>query len=55
MGSRDIALLFPLLQRLMGWVVNAKPWTLYPWVRDPVSIVQEAGWDPGPAWAGAEK
>ena len=22
--------------------------------KDPVSIVQEAGWDPGPVWTGAE-
>jgi hypothetical protein len=25
-----------------------------PWERDPVSIVQEAGWAPGPVWTGAE-
>jgi len=29
------------------------PATFYP-VKDRVSIVQEAGWDPGPVWTGAE-
>jgi hypothetical protein len=38
----------------MGWVVNATPRPLYPQERDPVSIVQEAGWAPGPVWTGAE-
>jgi hypothetical protein len=27
---------------------------LYPRERDPVPIVQEAGWAPGPAWTAAE-
>jgi hypothetical protein len=31
----------------MGWVVNATPWLLYPWERDPVPTVQEAGWTQG--------
>jgi hypothetical protein len=38
----------------MGWVVNATPLSLYPRERDPVPIVQEAGWAPGPVWTGAE-
>ena len=38
----------------MGWVVNATPRPLYPQERDPVPIVQEAGWAPGPVWTGAE-
>jgi len=38
----------------MGSVVNATPWPLYPRKGDPVPIVQEAGWDPGPVWTGAE-
>jgi hypothetical protein len=25
------------------------------WLRLPVSIVQEAGWAPGPVWTGKEK
>jgi hypothetical protein len=38
----------------MGWVVNATPRLLYPRERDPVPIVQEAGWAPGPVWTVAE-
>ena len=38
----------------MGLVVNATPRPLYPWERDPVPIVQEAGWTQGQVWAGAE-
>jgi hypothetical protein len=35
-------------------VVNATPRPLYPRERDPVPIVQEAAWAPGPVWTGAE-
>ena len=38
----------------MGWVVNTTPRPLYPRGKDPVPIVQEAGWAPGPVWTGAE-
>ena len=38
----------------MGWMVNAKPQTLYPRRADTVPIVQEAEWAPGPVWKGAE-
>jgi hypothetical protein len=37
----------------MGCVVNATTRLLYPG-KDPVPFVQEAGWDPGPVWTGAE-
>jgi hypothetical protein len=38
-----------------GWMVNATPRLLYVQGRDPVHIVQEAGWTPGPSvWTGAE-
>ena len=38
----------------MGWVVNATPWPLFtPW-KDPVPIVQEAVWAPGPVWTRVE-
>ena len=37
----------------MGWVVNATPRPLYPRERDPVPIVEEAGWAPGSVWTGA--
>jgi hypothetical protein len=35
-------------------VVNSTTWLLYPQESDPVSILQEAGWTPGPVWTGAE-
>ena len=37
-----------------GWVVNAKPRPHFIPRKDPVRIVQEAGWAPGPVWTGAE-
>jgi len=37
-----------------GWVVNATPRPLSPRERDPLPIVQEAGWAPGPVWTGVE-
>jgi hypothetical protein len=37
-----------------GWVVNVTPRPLYPRERDPVPIVQEAGWVPRPVWADAK-
>jgi hypothetical protein len=38
----------------MVWVVNATTRPLYPRERDPVPIVLEAVWAPGPVWTGAE-
>jgi hypothetical protein len=38
----------------MEWVINATPRPLYPRERDPVAIVKEAGWAPGPVWTSAE-
>ena len=38
----------------MGWVDNVTPQPLYPRERDPVPILQEAGWAPEPVWTGAE-
>ena len=35
-------------------MVNATPRPLYSQERDPVHIVQGAGWAPGPVWTGAE-
>ena len=37
----------------MGWVVSTTPRPLYPG-KDPVPVVQEAGWAAGPVWTGAE-
>jgi len=33
----------------MEWMVNAKPRSLYPWERDPIPIVEEDVWAPGPS------
>jgi hypothetical protein len=38
----------------MAWDVIAMPCPLYLKEREPVPILQEAGWDPGPLWMGAE-
>ena len=35
----------------MGWVLTPRPGRFTP-VKDPVPIVQEAGWAPGPVWTG---
>jgi hypothetical protein len=52
-GSRGIALLFNLGAR-WRWVLTAIPWLLYSWERDPVPIVQEAGWASGSVGTGME-
>jgi hypothetical protein len=36
------------------WVVNTTPWPIYARERDPVPIVQGAGWAPGLGWTGVE-
>ena len=38
----------------MGWVVNSMPRPFHLQEKDPVPIIQEAGWDPEPVWAVAE-
>ena len=38
----------------MGWVAKVTPRPLYPREKDPVPIVEEAGWAPGPVWTGVE-
>ena len=38
----------------MGWVVNYTLRPLYPRERNPVLIIQEAGWAPGPVWTGVK-
>jgi len=35
-------------------MVKAMPRLLYPRARDPIIIVYDAGWVPGPEWTGAE-
>jgi hypothetical protein len=52
-GSRGIALLVRDLGARRGWVVSTTPGRLSPG-KDPVPIVQEAGWTPGPVWTCAK-
>ena len=53
-GSRGIAVLFLDHGTRRGWGVNVTPWPLFTLGKEPVPIVQEAGWAPGPVWTGAE-
>jgi hypothetical protein len=53
-GSRGIALLFYYHDTRRGWGVSVTPRPLFTPGKDPVLIVQEAGWAPGPVWTGAE-
>jgi hypothetical protein len=53
-GSRGIALLFHGHGTRRGWRVSVTPRPLFTPGKDPVPIVQEAGWDPGPVWTCAE-
>jgi hypothetical protein len=53
-GSRGIALLFLDHGTRRGWGVSVTPRPLFTPRKDPVPIVQEAGWTPGPVWTGAE-
>jgi hypothetical protein len=52
--SGGIAQLFLNLGTRRGCVVNATPRPPLPHWKDPVPIVQEAGWAPEPVWIGAE-
>jgi len=53
-GSRGIALLFLDHGTRRGWGVSVMPRPLFTPGKDPVPIVQEAGWASGPVWTGAE-
>ena len=53
-GSRGIALPFHDHGNRRGWGVSVTPRPFFPPGKDPVPIVQEAGWAPGPVWTGAE-
>ena len=52
-GSRGIALPFHDYDTRRV-VVSVTPRPLFTPGKDPVPIVQEAGWSPGPVWTGAE-
>ena len=53
-GSRGIALSFHDHGTRSGWGVSVTPRPLFTPGKDPVPIVQEAGWAAGPVWTGAE-
>ena len=53
-GSRGIALLFLDHGTRRVWGVSVTPRALFIAEKDPVPIVQEAVWAPGPVWTGAE-
>jgi len=52
--GRDIALPIHNLSTRRVWVISTTPQPLYPLERDPVHIVQEAGWATGLVWMGVE-
>ena len=52
-GSTGIALPFLDHGTRRGWGVSVTPRPLFTPGKDPVSIVQEAGWALGPVWRGA--
>jgi len=52
--GRGIALLVHDRGTRRGWVVSSTPLPHFtPW-KDPVHILQEAGWAPGPDWTGGK-
>ena len=52
--GRGIALLFHDRGTRRGWVVSSTPRPYFTPGKDPVAIVQEAGWAPGPIWTGGK-
>jgi len=52
--GRGIALLFHDRGTRRGWVVSSTPRPQFTLGKDPVPILQEAGWAPGPVWTGGK-
>ena len=52
--GRGIALLFHDRGTRRGWVVSSTPRPHFTLGKDPVPILQEAAWAPGPVWRGAK-
>ena len=52
--DRGIALLFHDRGTRRGWVVSSTSWPHFTPGKDPVPILQEAGWAPGPVWTGGK-
>ena len=53
-ASTGIALPFHEHDTIRGWGVSVTHGPLFTPGKDPVPIVREAGWAPGPVWTGAE-
>jgi len=52
--GRVIALLFHDRGTRRGWVVSSTPQPHFTTGKDPLPILQEAGWAPGPVWTGGK-
>ena len=52
--GRGIALLFHDRGTRRGWVVSSTPLPHFTPGKDPVPILQEAGWSPRPVWTGGK-
>jgi hypothetical protein len=52
--GRSIALLFLDRGTRRGWVVSSTPRPHFTPGKDPVPILQEAGWAPAPVWTGGK-
>ena len=52
--GRGIALLFHDRSTRRGWVVSSTPRPHFTPGKDPVPILQEVGWAPGPVWTGGK-
>ena len=52
--GRSIALLFHDRDTRSGWVVSSTSWPHFNPGKDPVPILQEAGWAPEPVWTGGK-
>ena len=52
--GRGMALLFHDRSARRGWVVSSTPRPHFTPGKDQVSILQEAGWAPGPVWTGGK-
>ena len=52
--GRGIALLFHDRDTRRGWVVSSTPRPHFTPEKNPVPIIQEAGWAPGPVWTGGK-
>ena len=50
--GRGIVVLFHDRGTRRGWVVSSTPWLHFISRKDPVPILQEAGWAPGSVWTG---